>query len=257
MPNEQTNIWDATIAELVDGFLYKDGRYTCLFCTETTEEGRVYPHEDVWYDAKHTMRQHVLTHGGSLAALLAMNSTFTGVSDVQRELITRIALGKSDKEIAEELGITHSTVRNHRYKLREKEKQARIFLAIMEGTTSMTEKKISALAETVILDAHPTANQIDDRFNITASERDDILRKHVNADGSLKNYPAKEKRKIVILQYICDQFEREKQYSEKELNEVIKAIYDDFVTVRRALIEYGFIDRTKDGSAYWRKIARG
>ncbi|MGL4819053.1 MAG: DUF2087 domain-containing protein [Bacilli bacterium] len=37
------------------------------------------------------------------------------------------------------------------------------------------------------------------------------------------------------------------------MNEIIRAVYEDFVTVRRALIEYGFIDRTKDGKAYWRK----
>ncbi|MGL4522833.1 MAG: DUF2087 domain-containing protein [Bacilli bacterium] len=253
MTNLEKVIWEATVNELQEGFLREGNMYHCLFCDETREQGKVYPSEEEFHDAAYSMRQHVLTHGGAVAALLAMNSTFTGITEVQKELIALIAIGKTDKEIAEILAISGSTVRNHRFKLREKEKQARIFLAIMEGVTQMTEQKINALEKTVLLDAHPTANQIDDRFNITAVEREDIIKRHVQTDGKLKNYPAKEKRKIVILQYICEKFETKKHYSEKEVNDVIGAVYEDFVTVRRALIEYGFIDRTKDGKAYWRK----
>ena len=53
-----------------------------------------------------------------------MNTGYTGITEVQRELIVLIAQGLTDKEIATKLGIATSTVRNHRYKLREKEKQA-------------------------------------------------------------------------------------------------------------------------------------
>jgi len=34
------------------------------------------------------------------------------------------------------------------------------------------------------------------------------------------------------------------------VNEIIKSLIDDYVTVRRYLIEYGFMDRNKDGSEY-------
>lgn len=39
----------------------------------------------------------------------------------------------------------------------------------------------------------------------------------------------------------------------KEFNEIIKTAYYDYVTVRRFLIEYGFLDRKPDGSQYWLK----
>jgi hypothetical protein len=42
-------------------------------------------------------------------------------------------------------------------------------------------------------------------------------------------------------------------YAEKEINEILKAIYEDYVMLRRYLIEYGFIDRKSDGSEYWLK----
>ena len=53
--------------------------------------------------------------------LLNMNTSYTGITEVQRELILLITQGLNDKEIASKLGVAASTVRNHRYKLREKE----------------------------------------------------------------------------------------------------------------------------------------
>lgn len=40
--------------------------------------------------------------------------------------------------------------------------------------------------------------------------------------------------------------------NEREVNEILKGIYPDFASLRRYLIEYGFFERTRDGSAYWR-----
>ncbi|HEX9062442.1 MAG TPA: DUF2087 domain-containing protein, partial [Clostridia bacterium] len=58
---------------------------------------------------------------------------------------------------------------------------------------------------------------------------------------------------IVILKKISEQFEKNKRYSEKELNHIIKEIYEDFATIRRYLIEYGFMERTNDCKEYWLK----
>ena len=40
---------------------------------------------------------------------------------------------------------------------------------------------------------------------------------------------------------------------EKDINKILKRIYDDNATIRRYLIEYGFFDRSKDCSKYWVK----
>jgi len=37
------------------------------------------------------------------------------------------------------------------------------------------------------------------------------------------------------------------------VNEIIKNRYPDFVTIRRYLIEYGFMERKPNGSEYWLK----
>ena len=74
--------------------------------------------------------------------------------------------------------------------------------------------------------------------------------------GSWKSdiiFSSKEKKKIVTLQKIIEQFEPGKIYPEKEVNQILKDIYDDFPTIRRYLIEYGFMERSKDCRDYWVK----
>jgi hypothetical protein len=41
-------------------------------------------------------------------------------------------------------------------------------------------------------------------------------------------------------------------YTEPQVNEILEALVDDHVFARRLLIEWGFLDRENDGSAYWR-----
>lgn len=75
----------------------------------------------------------------------------------------------------------------------------------------------------------------------------------MNSDGTIKSYPAKEKKKIIILAEIIKKFSKDKKYSEKEVNEIIKTFHDDYATIRRALVEYGFIHRSDDCISYWIK----
>ncbi|OPX47274.1 hypothetical protein CLTHE_20490 [Clostridium thermobutyricum DSM 4928] len=75
----------------------------------------------------------------------------------------------------------------------------------------------------------------------------------MNENGGIKTYPSKEKKKIIVLAEVAKNFKLGKKYSEKEINRVLKRIYDDYATIRRALIEYGFIERSKDCSSYWVK----
>lgn len=56
---------------------------------------------------------------------------------------------------------------------------------------------------------------------------------------------------MAILRHILKKFAASKNYTEKEVNAILKPIYDDYVLLRRQLIEYGFMERTQDGSSYW------
>ena len=59
----------------------------------------------------------------------------------------------------------------------------------------------------------------------------------------LKLIHSKEKKKIIVLAEVVKNFKLGKNsFRKKEINRVLKRIYDDYVTIRRALIEYGFIE---------------
>jgi hypothetical protein len=246
--------WDASIEEVEKGFVENEVEYRCIVCEEAFQKGQIYEIDSKLYDARKATELHIEeAHESMLKYLLEMNSAFTGVSEVQGELMGLISQGLSDKEIATKLGVAPSTIRNHRYKLREKEKQAKLFLAMMNLLSASTNKKINKLDKEVICDPHKSAAAVDDRYNITDKEKKETIKAYMEENGALKNFPARAKKKIIVLEEIAKNFSKGKMYSEKEINRVLKRIYEDFVSLRRALIEYGFIERKNDGSSYWVK----
>jgi hypothetical protein len=252
--NNKELFWDATTEEVKKGYIELEESYKCIICEDEFIKGRIYEIDSMLYDSKKATELHILEkHGSTLEYLLGMNSSFIGVSQVQKELLVLIASGLTDKEIAIKLGVAQSTIRNHRYKLREKEKQARLFLSVMELISSNTKKKVNILDKDILCDAHKTATTIDDRYNITDKERESTIENYIDENGAVKTFPAKEKKKIIVLSEIVKNFSEGKKYSEKEINRILGRINEDYATIKRALIEYGFMERSNDCNSYWVK----
>ncbi len=244
--------WSASIEELKKGYTLNDeqGIFTCIICGGRFKKGIIYPADGLLFEAELAAQKHVeQKHGHPFSYLTGLNKKFTGLSDQQRDLLLSFKEGISDKETAAKLGVSPSTIRAHRFKLKEKEKQAKVFLAIMQLLNEDDSSKDDWIH------IHKGATMVDERYAITESEKEKVINNYFKEgpDGSLKQFPSKEKRKIIVLQQIMKQFERGKSYTEKEVNEILKAIYADFVTTRRYLIEYGFMVRNRDGSEYWVK----
>ena len=68
--------------------------------------------------------------------------------------------------------------------------------------------------------------------------------------GRLKSIPCQWKKRDVILRYLLEQFESDRRYSEKEVNEVITRTHDDFATLRRELVDSRYMARERE--VYWR-----
>jgi hypothetical protein len=69
-------------------------------------------------------------------------------------------------------------------------------------------------------------------------------------DGRITSMPAKRAKRLVLLDHVARQFEVGVHYSELEVNAVLREVYDDYVALRRYLIDEGFLDR--DHGEYWR-----
>ena len=244
-------ILETDLADLKRGYKYSSdsGRYVCSLCGVEFEEGEVFRVDDRYFTAEKMMRTHMeREHTDILDRLMSADKKYTGLTENQASILKMFYLGLADAEIAKQTGIATATVRHQRFTFREKAKQAKLYLAIYDLV-------FSGNGPSRLVDAHRGATMLDDRYFITQDEANSVLKIMFSSLEPLKlhTFPAKEKKKIIVLKKIREQFGNDRKYSEKEVNEILKPIYDDFATIRRALIEYGFMDRTKDRSEYWAK----
>lgn len=78
----------------------------------------------------------------------------------------------------------------------------------------------------------------------TESDRDKTLR-HFFKDGELVSIPASRRQRVVVLQYLLEQFEPGREYREREVNDLLGSFNEDFATLRRELVDYGYLVRDK------------
>ena len=251
-------IENANITELKDGFTLSERLidnekvYTCLFCNASFGADDIYPFKKLLVNGKRAVKLHIYhEHGEVFNNLLEMDKTQTGLTDTQKEFLLNYYNGMnydkdvSDKEIAEKMNISPSTVRFQRYSFREKAKQAKIILALAELLEEMEEKH-KVWKEKEAKSAKPV-DEDEKMLEILFSSMSPLV---------LKTFDFKKKReekRILILKTIVGQFEKGKKYTNKEVDAILKEIYDDYVTIRRSLIDYGFMERTGDNREYWVK----
>jgi biotin operon repressor len=70
-------------------------------------------------------------------------------------------------------------------------------------------------------------------------------------EGRLVKIPAQRKKREVVLEFLAEQFEPGRKYTEKEVNAVIQRYHEDFCTLRRELIMGGKY-MTRDAGIYER-----
>lgn len=68
--------------------------------------------------------------------------------------------------------------------------------------------------------------------------------------GRITTLPAKHGKRLVILDLVAQRFEPGVRYSEVEVNAILREVYDDYVTLRRLLVDDDFLAR--EHGVYWR-----
>jgi DNA-binding CsgD family transcriptional regulator len=240
----------ASTEDLKRGFQWEEakGSFICLFCGQAFEDGVIYQSGQHQVVAKRAAAYHVESeHKGAFAALIGLGSQYTGLSEVQEVVLRLSYSGQSDREVAAALGgKSESTVRNHRFQFRKRKKEAKIFLSLME----LLEERDTA--GPCFVNFPDNISSQDDRAIVTVEENERILSKHFTKDGHLRSFPGKQKAKLIILNRLAELFERGRNYTESEVNGKLRAVGDETGEIRRYLVDYGFLGRKRDGSAYWR-----
>jgi len=238
------NTFESTLSEMKNGYSESDKAFTCLLCGKSIEKGMIYQRDKQFFEAYKFMQLHIgEKHGSVFSYLIEQDREVTGLSDQLKAVMQQMFEGKSDREIQEALQIgSASTVRNHRFSLKKKEKQAKVLVTLM----SLIEEDQSARS-------HPKEEMVlfEKPFHITDTEYQAVLAKNF-AEGKLRTFKLQEKHRFIVLCELVKKFEFGKIYKEKEVNELIKKAFEDHTFIRRYLVEYQFLGRETDGSAYWR-----
>jgi hypothetical protein len=239
-----------TLTELIAGYSETDHSFDCLFCGQATKKGHVYSQGEDLVDAELALKHHLAeVHGSVFHALLALGKKGTGLSDTQRALLGHFYTGLTDKEIQPLAGgISLSTIRNHRFTLREKARQAKVFLALMDLLEKSSQDPAARFIE-----IPGRMSAADERFAITQAEYRKIIHRHFpdGPDGRIARFPRKQKRKVAVLIQILKRFDKARRYTQTEVNEILATVSEDYTTLCRYLIDYGFLGRNRDGSEYW------
>lgn len=69
-------------------------------------------------------------------------------------------------------------------------------------------------------------------------------------DGRIEVMPARRSRRLELLGEVAQVFEPGIRYPERDVNELLGALFDDYAALRRYLVDEDFLERTQ--GEYWR-----
>lgn len=280
--------WKVSDDDRRKGYHQTADGFVCLICGYLSERGIIYDHDGIFCDAEKNVSFHIESeHGSVFSYLIGLDRRLTGLSKHQRDIMRLFYEGESETGIRKKMCIgSASTVRQHRFALREKERQAKIFAALAE----LLSERESALKEAdpvrrgPAFEADPLARPAEgvprpslmrapgrryaspgrtdepgrDAVGVVRSQAEDAARAKVIEKyfpeenfGRLKTLSMKEKSRIIVLEHIASRFRPGVRYSEQEINSTLMEVYDDLATLKRYLVDYGLMERKPDGSLYW------
>lgn len=147
------------------------------------------------------------------------------------------------KELAERLALTAPTISHHMRKLTD----AGIVVA-----ESDAQRQIYSLNADLLLASRRTpvdGAQVDSRPNEEPLDEEATFRAKVVRDffdgERLKSVPAQRKRRVIVLQHLMERFDPSRPYTEREVNDLLRPAHDDVATLRRELVDYGFMQRDR------------
>jgi DNA-binding CsgD family transcriptional regulator len=145
---------------------------------------------------------------------------------------------QNGKEIGERLDLTPPTISHHMRKLVE---------AGIVTATPDAQQQIYALNSQLLLDARakpiavPAERRVEDEGD-TARAR--VLANFFEGQ-QLKSIPARRKQRVIVLQHLLERFDPARTYSEPEVNDLLRIAHDDVATLRRELVDYGYMERER------------
>jgi hypothetical protein len=170
------------------------------------------------------------------ARLESLSLLFKALSDPARLRILGMLAERplAGHELAQRLALTPPTISHHMRRL----VAARLVDVEPEAQSRIYSLRADAIRE--LSGAIPSK----DASHPAGDEDNAVLRAFF--DGSrLRQIPASRKKRVIVLRRLLERFAPGRSYPESEVNELLREAHDDVATLRRELVDYGFMVRDR------------
>lgn len=146
------------------------------------------------------------------------------------------------KDLAAQLDLSAPTISHHMKKLTESgivsmETDAQRHWYRLNGDLLLASKRVPLTSAPARSTSEDFSTQDED-----ARFRAKVIRDFFDGER-LKEIPAQRKRRVIVLQHILTRFEPDRSYPEREVNDLLRPIHEDVATLRRELVDYGYLLR--------------
>ena len=164
-----------------------------------------------------------------------LSTVFKALADPARLRILGLLAERphAGHELAVELALTPPTISHHMRKLVD---------AGLVDVSAEAQSRIYALRTEVFreLAREPAAASAND----PTDEHEAVIRAFFDGP-KLRRLPAARKKRVIVLRRLLERFEPNRDYPEREVNEVLRLAHDDVASLRRELVDYGFMVRDR------------
>jgi biotin operon repressor len=183
---------------------------------------------------------------------------FKALADETRLKMAALLAAKprSGEQLAELLSIKPATVSHHLSKLAD----AGLVSATSEGHKKFYTLRLDAVRATaqqlqakdpglLVPQDTDTGKFYPNRVQFEEYDRK-VLKDFFNSDGSLRQLPMQRKKFLVVLKHIVKDIEPGREYTEKQINALLKLRHADTASLRRGMVDFHLMERK--AGIYWR-----
>ncbi len=167
------------------------------------------------------------------------------------KILIILADGERNGQIlAEKLHVTPATITHHATKLREaslineRRDKNTIYFSLNDY---FIHNNATAIVDLIYRNVAAGEKGVREPMNDSHKKlQESVIKNFFTAEGKLKQIPAQLKKKLIILEHLVSQLESGRKYTEKEMNNFIKPVHEDYATIRREFIMHQFMYRENE-----------
>src|SRR5215208_4625564 len=169
------------------------------------------------------------------AGLEELSLLFKALADPARLRILGLLAERAHAghELADRLSLTPPTISHHMRRL----VAARLVDVVPDAQSRIYSLRTDAIREI-------STSVLNQRAAPVSEEENAVLRAFFDGPR-LRQIPASRKKRVVVLRRLLERFAPGRAYPESEVNDLLREAHDDVATLRRELVDYGFMIRDR------------